>query len=102
MILEIAEIHITENTGAEFEAAVRQSVEKYISPTPGYISYELQKSIEQPTRYMLMIIWETLEAHTVSFRESDAYPKHRELVGPFFAMPAQVQHFELCHSSEKH
>ena len=96
MILEIAEIHIKEGTEADFESAMKESIEKYVSPTEGYIKYELQRGIEEPTRYMLMITWESVDAHMINFRESDVYAKHRDLIGPYFAKPAHVQHFELC------
>ncbi len=96
MILEVAEVNVQEGTGADFEAAVHQSAAQYISKTDGFISYELRRSIEEPTRYLLMIQWETVEAHTVNFRESDIFPKHRELISPYFAKLPYVQHFEIC------
>lgn len=96
MILEVAEIHVQEGTGAALEAAVHQSAAQYISKTDGFIQYELRRSIEEPTRYLLLIQWETLEAHTVNFRESEVFPKHRDLISPYFARPPHVQHFEIC------
>jgi len=96
MILEVAEIYVNEGTGSDFEAAIAKSAKLYISKTDGYISHELQRSMEDPTRYLLLIEWETLEAHTVNFRESDVFPKHRELISPYFAKPLFVHHFELC------
>jgi len=94
MILEVAEVYINAGTGAEFEAATQQSIDQYISVTEGYISAELKRSMEDPTRYLLLIQWETLEAHTVNFRESDRFDKHRALISPFFAKAPFVQHFE--------
>lgn len=96
MVLEVAEVYIQEGTGAQFEAAVHESAEKYISKTDGFISYELRRSMEDPSRFLLLIQWATLEAHTVKFRESDMFPKHRDLIGPYFAKPPFVQHFEQC------
>jgi len=94
MILEVAEVHVKPDTGDDFAKAVNQSIKDYISVTDGYISAELQRSIEDPTRFLLMIQWETLEAHTVNFRESDRFDKHRALISPFFAEAPFVQHFE--------
>ncbi len=96
MILEVAEVFVQDGTGSQFEAAVHESAEKYISKTDGYISHELRRSMEDPTRYLLLIQWETLEAHTVNFRESEVFPKHRELISPYFAKAPFVQHFEHC------
>ena len=94
MILEIAEVQVQAGTGPQFEAAIKESLEKYISSIDGFISGEVQRGIEDPERFILLIQWETVEAHTVNFRESESYKKHRELVGSFFAKPPFVQHFE--------
>ncbi len=96
MILEVAEIFIAEGNQTAFEAAVKQGMAEIVSLTDGFISYELRRSLEAPTRYLLMIQWETLEAHMVNFRESDKFPKWRGVVGGFFAQPPLVHHFELC------
>ncbi|MEO1668630.1 MAG: antibiotic biosynthesis monooxygenase [Chloroflexota bacterium] len=96
MILEVAEVHVKEGTGADFETAVYKSRDQYISQTDGYISMEVQRGIENPNRYLLLIKWATLEAHTMNFRESDVFPKHRDLISPYFAKPPFVEHFELA------
>ena len=58
----------------------------------GWKSFELHRSIEKPSRYRLHITWETLENHTVDFRESENFTEWRGLVGPHFAEPPQVEH----------
>ena len=93
MILEVAEIHITEGEQAKFEQAVNQSIKEYISVTEGYIDAQLQRSVEEPTRYLLLVHWETIEAHMVNFRQSERFPQHRALIGPYFTRPPHVHHF---------
>jgi len=100
MILEVAEVYIQDGQNDGFEEAIRETVKLYISTIEGYISHKLQRSMEDATRYLLMIEWETLEAHTVNFRQSDVFDKHRALISPFFAKPPFVQHFELVSSTE--
>jgi len=39
-----------------------------------------------------MIEWERLEDHTVGFRQSPAFTRWRELVGPYFASTPVVDH----------
>jgi heme-degrading monooxygenase HmoA len=95
MILEIAEVYVQPGTGADFEKAVSQG-QHLVMQTPGYINHELQRSIEDPTRYMLLIHWESVAAHEEGFRQSDRFPQWREYIGPFFAKPPFVQHFEVC------
>jgi heme-degrading monooxygenase HmoA len=50
--------------------------------------------IEDPSRYRLLVRWATLEDHTEGFRNSDAFPRWRALVSPFFASPPVVTHSE--------
>ena len=95
MILEIADIRIQPGKQAEFEAAIRRGVDTVASKAAGFRDYQVHKGIESPERYVLMIRWDTLEAHTVGFREGPLFPQWRAIVGPFFAAPPAVEHFEL-------
>ena len=99
MILELADIRITPGENAEFDAAIERGVETVISKAKGFLGYQVQRGIESPERYVLLIRWQTLANHTVDFRESPAFAQWRAIVGPFFAQPPQVEHFELVASS---
>ena len=77
-----------------------RGVQTVISKAKGFRGYKVQKGIESPERYVLMIFWETLENHTVDFRESPAFAEWRAIVGPYFAAPPQVEHFTLLAKSE--
>ena len=46
-----------------------------------------------------MIYWETLEDHTVGFRHGPLFAPWRAIVGPYFAQPPVVEHFELVTKS---
>ena len=94
MILEIATIDIKIGENAAFEANLDKA-QAVISQSKGYISHEFHKCIEQENRYVLLIHWETLEAHTVGFRESELFKEWRGLIGQFFAAPPNVQHYDL-------
>ena len=99
MILELADIQIQAGKQAEFEAALLHGLKTVVSPSKGFSGYKINKGIESPERYLLMIFWETLENHTVDFRESPAFPAWRAIVGPFFAAPPKVEHFNLFDES---
>ena len=92
MILEQAVFAITPGSEGEFEAALEQAKE-LVAQTRGFRSLQLRRGVEQPTSYLLLIEWETLEDHMVGFRESDRFPRWRELIGSYFASPPVVQHF---------
>ena len=99
MILEIADIRIAPGKQAEFDAAIQRGVETVASKAKGFRGYKVNKGVESPERYILMIYWETLENHTVDFREGPLFPQWRAIVGPFFAAPPTVEHFTLLAKS---
>ena len=100
MILELADIKIVPGKQAEFDAAIVHGVQDVISKAKGFRGYKINKGMESPERYVLMIFWDTLENHTVDFRGSEAFTQWRGIVGPFFAAPPQVEHFELLAKSD--
>ena len=99
MILEIADIRILVGKNAEFEAAIQHGIATVASKATGFRGYKVNQGIESPERYVLMIFWDTLENHTVDFRNGPLFPQWRAIVGPFFAAPPQVEHFTLLAKS---
>jgi len=69
MILEVAILDIGKGTCEDFEAAFRDA-SPIITLMRGYVSHELRRCVEKPSRYILLVKWQTLEAHTVGFRQS--------------------------------
>jgi heme-degrading monooxygenase HmoA len=95
MILELVDIRIHAGKQQAFDAAIAQGLQQVISKARGYQGHQVNKGIETPERYALMIYWETLENHTVDFRQSPAFQEWRAIVGPYFAVPPIVEHFGL-------
>ncbi|MFZ5540722.1 MAG: antibiotic biosynthesis monooxygenase family protein [Pseudomonadota bacterium] len=100
MILEVADIRIRPGEQAAFDAAIRRGVETVIARAKGFRGYKINKGVESPERYLLMIFWDTIEDHTVGFRGSPAFAEWRAMVGPFFAQPPQVEHYTLLAKSD--
>ena len=99
MILELADIRIAPGQQAAFDEAIQRGLETVISQAKGFQGFKVNKGIESPERYILQIFWATLENHTVDFRESPLFTQWRAIVGPFFASPPVVEHFELVTKS---
>jgi heme-degrading monooxygenase HmoA len=99
MILELADIRIAPGKNAEFEAAIQRGAETVIANAKGFRGYKVNRGVESPERYVLTIYWDTLANHTVDFRQSPAFAQWRAIVGPFFAAPPVVEHFELVAKS---
>lgn len=91
MILEIAQIDVKEGMEKEFEAGVAKAVPVF-KRAKGCKGLELQRSIELPNRYRLVVTWETVENHTIDFRGSPDFQEWRAAVGDFFAATPIVEH----------
>lgn len=99
MILEVADIRIVSGQKAAFEEAIRRGLNSVVTQAQGFRGWKLNQGIESPDRYLLMIFWNTLEDHTVGFRQGPLFAQWRAIVGPYFAAPPSVEHFELSGKS---
>ena len=93
MILEIAQIEVKEGAQAPFERGVSRSREPFMR-AKGCLGVELQRSVEFPGRYRLLVQWKTLEDHTITFRNSADFATWRSHVQDYFAAPPTVEHHE--------
>lgn len=100
MILEVVDIRIHPGQQAAFDEAIERGLRTVIAKAGGFKGFKIDKGIESPERYLVQIFWNTLEDHTVGFRESPAFADWRAIVGPFFAQPPQVEHFTLLTKSD--
>jgi heme-degrading monooxygenase HmoA len=100
MILELADFAIHPGQNAAFEEAIQRGLKTVITHAKGFEGFKVNRCIENSERYVLQIFWTTLEDHTVGFRESPAFAEWRAIVGPFFASPPVVQHFDLVAKSD--
>lgn len=92
MILEVAPLQVRPGPDAEFEAAFRQA-QSIIASMPGYVSHELQRCIERPGEYILLVRWQTLEAHEIGFRGSPQYQEWKRLLHHFYDPFPVVSHY---------
>lgn len=93
MILEIAQLQVAPPRLAEFEAAFAEA-QPIIASMPGYLGHELQRCLERPGHYMLLVRWTTVEAHEVGFRQSAGYQRWRQLLHHFYDPFPTVLHYE--------
>ena len=99
MILEVADIRIQPGQQAAFDEAIQRGLTTVIARARGFRGWKVNRGVENPERYLLTIFWDTLEDHTVHFRGSPLFAEWRAIVGPFFAQPPVVEHFELVGKS---
>lgn len=102
MILETAMLDVIPGQEDEFEGAFAKA-SSIISSMSGYITHELHRCIESPSRYLLLVRWETLEDHTEGFRGSPEYQEWKALLHHFYDPFPTVEHFRpiMSHSREE-
>jgi heme-degrading monooxygenase HmoA len=91
MVLEVARILVRPGTAAQFRAAAASATPIFEAAT-GSRSARLLRSAEVEDCFMLLVEWEQLTDHTVSFWRSEGFAQWRQLVGHFFAETPRVEH----------
>ncbi len=94
MIMEVAILDVIPGQEQAFEAAFSEAA-PIIAGAPGYVSHQLQHCLERQNRYLLLVQWETLEAHTLGFRGSEAYQQWKKLLHHFYDPFPTVEHYSL-------
>ncbi len=93
MILEAVMLSIKPNLEDDFESAF-QKASSLIASMDGYLSHELHRCIEVQGKYLFLVRWENLEAHTIGFRNSVEYQQWKDLLHHFYEPFPLVEHFE--------
>ncbi|MEJ0080992.1 MAG: antibiotic biosynthesis monooxygenase [Puia sp.] len=101
MILEVAVLNVIPEKTAEFEVAF-ETARQIISSAEGHIGHQLQRCLEVPNRYILLVNWQKLEDHVIGFRESSAYMDWKKLLHHFYSPFPEVEHYSMiCEVNSK-
>jgi heme-degrading monooxygenase HmoA len=92
MILEVALIDVSPGQEEQFTAAYREA-HPILAGTEGCRSVRMTHGVESPSRFVLLVEWDSIEAHEENFRNSERFTQWRTLIGPYFAKPPVVEHF---------
>jgi len=91
-VLEVAVLDVIPKLSSEFEDAFNKA-QAIILEVPGYVFHELQKCIEKPHRYILLVGWQSLEDHTKGFHGSSQYQQWKRLLHHFYDPFPTVEHY---------
>jgi heme-degrading monooxygenase HmoA len=91
MVLEVALIDVVPDGEAAFREAFLLGRE-HLAGSPGCRTVRMTQGIETPTRFVLLVEWDSVAAHE-AFRASEAFTAWRGHVGPHFAAPPRIEHF---------
>jgi len=92
MVLEVALIDVVPGQEDEFAAAYGKARE-VLAGTEGCRSVRMTRGIESPSRFVLLVEWDSVEAHLDNFRATDRFTTWRGLIGPYFDGAPRVEHF---------
>ncbi len=92
MILEHALLPVKPGQEEEFERAF-EIARKLIEASPGFLRLTLSRGVESPGSYLLLVEWESIDAHLVGFRGSPAFLEWRRLLHHFYEPAPVVEHF---------
>ncbi|MET0977411.1 MAG: antibiotic biosynthesis monooxygenase [Paeniglutamicibacter terrestris] len=92
MITEHALLPVIAGMEEEFMAAFERA-RPLIAATEGFEGLQLSRSIETPHIFLLLVLWQSVEAHTVGFRGSENYLQWKHLLHRFYEPFPVVEHF---------
>ena len=93
VITEHALLQVVPGRELEFVAAMEQA-KTLIAASPGFVSLRVERCVERPDCFLLLVEWERLEDHTVGFRGSPSYEQWRAALHHFYDPFPVVEHFE--------
>ncbi|MBE7187965.1 antibiotic biosynthesis monooxygenase [Jatrophihabitans endophyticus] len=91
-VLEVGEFSIEAGHEDDFVTAYR-SVREVLATTPGCRSVRMTHGVETPTRFVVLVEWDSVAAHEDGFRGTDRFTRWRAALSPHFAQQPHVEHF---------
>ena len=91
-VLEVAILTVRHGQRDAFLQAFA-TAEPLIASAPGYGGHDLCRCVESDERFLLLVWWDTVDSHTVGFRESAAYREWKTLLHHFYDPFPTVDHY---------
>ncbi len=92
MVLEVALFDVTAGSEEAFAAAYRRA-RRLLVETEGCRSVRMTQGVESPSRFVLLVEWDSVAAHVDNFRNTERFSAWRAELGPHFAAAPVVEHF---------
>jgi heme-degrading monooxygenase HmoA len=93
MPLERAEIVVKEGLEENFASVLKDKAVPLLSQDPGVNSVKFGRGVENPGKFILLVDWKSLDAHT-EFKNGSVYPEFGKLFAPF-SKGGAMEHFEM-------
>lgn len=99
-VLEAAILQVQPEKAASFEQDF-ETASQYISAIEGYLGHSLNRCLEAEGKYLLLVRWQNLEAHTEGFRKSAEYLEWKQILHHYYDPFPTVEHFEEVYSQDQ-
>jgi heme-degrading monooxygenase HmoA len=93
-IVECAIFALKPGTKKSDFAAAFALARPHIEGSKGFRKLEMRPGIENPGSWLLLVWWDSVDDHMKGFRNSSDFVEWRKHLGPFFASPPAVEHYE--------
>ncbi len=93
MITEHALLQVTPGREEAFVETMEHA-KAIIAASPGFVSLRVERCVERPSCFLLLVEWERLEDHTEGFRGSAGYQDWRAALHHFYDPFPVVEHYE--------
>lgn len=93
MVIERAELPVIAGCEDAFAAAMEQGL-ALLADADGCHSALIGRGVENPSTFILLLRWDTVEAH-MDFTRTAGFARFRDLIGPFVAGPSSLAHFTI-------
>jgi heme-degrading monooxygenase HmoA len=94
VITEHALLDVIPGREEEFVESMERA-KAIVAASPGFVSLRVERCVERPSCFLLLVEWERLEDHTEGFRGSAGYRDWRAALHHFYDPFPVVEHFEL-------
>jgi heme-degrading monooxygenase HmoA len=94
MLIEHSEITAKQGMEQDFFASMTDKGVPLLANVPGVRWVQFGRGVEHPQKFMLLVVWETMDAHT-AFTKTPARTELGALIRPFSTGGA-MEHFEMA------
>jgi heme-degrading monooxygenase HmoA len=91
MVFEIVQMDVKPGMEDAFEIAFQPALDM-LAKSDGCESAWMLRSIENPSRFRLLVQWQTLEHHTERFRGTPAHQRLKEITAKFVERSSGAEH----------
>ncbi len=92
MALEIATFAVVPGQEEAFIDAYR-GARHWLTAAEGCRRVRMTRGVESPSTFVLLVEWDSVEAHEQNFRSAEVFSQWRAAIGPHFAAPPHVVHY---------